>query len=87
MPSPTCPKCGPRNDEDLEALAPRDAYLTQLKSWRTWAVAFGVTALTGMICGALHLSTAGMGAGSGVLIAGYMGTDRKSTRLNSSHRL
>ncbi len=72
MSATTCPKCGPRSDGDLDAIAPKDAYVSLLKDWRTWAVAFGVTALSGMIAGGLGVHTGAVGAGSGVVIAGYM---------------
>lgn len=78
--SVTCPTCGPREPDALEAPAPAAAWFSLFKDWRVWAVAFGATMLTGMVIGVLHLNSAGIGAGSGVVTAMYMVTRVKGLK-------
>jgi hypothetical protein len=76
----SCPKCGPRQESDLDVVPFQAAYIAQLKDWRTWAFALGVTVVVGMISGGLGLHTSAVGAGAGVVIAMYMMSRVQSTR-------
>ena len=85
--SHACPKCGPLQSTDLQAVTGRAAYAVVLKDWRFWAIAVGTMLAIGVTAGMLHLHPSAVGAGGGAVIglvlATWVGRVKKCARCGA----